>query len=173
MWGWVTAIVDKEGEERSVGNELKIVVHEQEIRKFSTWIMINTVWPLFHSEILAAKHKILTYKNKKLVSDSKWLSVQVKHFDKTKHALAKEIFKNIKWFYHVLFFKNICQCNHTSTHSFQNLSIFNLAWSIQLRENFQYYPHPEKGIFEKLTANNNIKFTYLSVYNGSSPVAQW
>ena len=100
-----------------------------------------------------------------MVSDSKWLSVQVKHFDKTKHALAKEIFKNIKWFYHVLFFKNICQCNRTSTHSFQNLSIFNLAWSIQLRENFQYYPHPEKGIFEKLTANNNIKFTYLSVYN--------
>ena len=100
-----------------------------------------------------------------MVSDSKWLSVEVKHFDKTKHALAKEIFKNIKWFYHVLFFKNICQCNRTSTHSFQNLSIFNLAWSIQLRENFQYYPHPEKGIFEKLTANNNIKFTYLSVYN--------
>ena len=23
-WGWATAIVDKEGEERSVGNELKI-----------------------------------------------------------------------------------------------------------------------------------------------------
>ena len=70
MWGWVTAIVDKEGEERSVGNELKIVVHEQEIRKFSTWIMINTVWPLFHSEILAAKHKILTYKNKKWIYSS-------------------------------------------------------------------------------------------------------
>ena len=45
VWDWATAIVDKEGEERSAGNELKIVplAHEQEIRKFSTWIVINTV----------------------------------------------------------------------------------------------------------------------------------
>ena len=62
VWDWATAIVDKEGVERSAGNELKIVplAHEQEIRKFSTWIVINTVWPLFHSEILAAEHKILS-----------------------------------------------------------------------------------------------------------------
>lgn len=32
------------------------------------------------------------------------------------------------------------------------------------QENFQYYPYPEKGIFEELISIDNIKFVSLSIY---------